>query len=193
MSSPQDLTAIADFTDILDGLGIRYAVGGSMASSAYGIVRFTADADVAVEPFDDKADKLFDALKSGYYISKEAMWDALRLRGSFNIIHLESAFKIDVFISGDTAYDRHIIARRKSLKLSEAMEKPFWVVSPEDIVLLKLRWYQAGQCGSERQWNDILGILTVQADKLDFEYIGKWADILALKELLIKAVQQAKG
>lgn len=191
MSSSQELEILEGFATILEQLDIAYAIGGSMASSIYGKVRFTQDADITVEPFDNQADKLFDLLKSQYYISRDAMYQALRQRRSFNIIHLESAFKIDIFIRKDTAFEKQLMTRRRTLKLSDSLEKTFSVISPEDIILLKLQWYR-NSGHSERQWDDVMGILTTQREKLDFDYMRKWSDILSINELLEKAISESK-
>ena len=188
MSEISDIEVLKDFTDILERLGISYAIGGSMASSIYGMVRFTQDADITVVPFAKQADELYQLLKERYYISKEAMNTALIQRGSFNVIHLESAFKIDIFICKDTAFEKQLILRRKLLRFSDSVDKNFAVVSPEDIVLLKLRWYLEGGQISDRQWQDILGILAVQKKNLDFEYLNRWTAILGINELFQKAV-----
>lgn len=192
MSEPVELIILEDFTNILEKLGISYAIGGSIASSIYGKIRFTEDADITVEPFDNQADKLFELLKPRYYISKDAMYQALKLRQSFNVIHLESAFKIDVFIQKGSSFEKQLMSRRKSLKLSDFLGKSFSVVSPEDIILLKLQWYREGGCSSERQWNDVLGVLAVQAKRLDFEYLKKWSSILGINNLLEKAISETK-
>jgi len=71
------------------------------------------------------------------------------------------------------------------------MSKNFSVISPEDIVLLKLQWFH--DSSSERQWRDVLGILAVQAEQLDFEYLNKWADILRINQLLAKAISEAES
>jgi len=188
MSKISDIEVLKDFTDILERLGISYAIGGSMASSIYGMVRFTQDADITVEPFENQADQLYQLLRHRYYISKEAMTAALMQRGSFNVIHLESAFKIDVFICKDTAFEKQLILRRKLLRFSDSVDKDFAVVSPEDIVLLKLRWYLEGGQISDRQWQDVLGILSVQKKDLDLEYLNRWAAVLGINELFQKAV-----
>jgi len=192
MTNPQELIILEGFTNILERLGIDYAVGGLMASSVYGKVRFTQDADITVEPFMSRAEKLFELLKPQYYISKEAMYRALRQHSSFNIIHLESAFKIDVFIRKDTSFEKQLMSRRRALKLSDSLEKPFSVISPEDIILLKLQWYRDTGLGSEQQWDDVIGVLKVQSDKLDFKYLKKWAGILEVNKLLEKAIFEAR-
>jgi len=191
MGNPEELQILNDFVNILEELNITYAIGGSLASSVYGKVRFTADVDITVEPFEGKADEIFRLVRSDFYISWDAMQQALRQRSSFNVVHLESAFKIDVFIRKDTEFERQLLTRRKFMKLSEGAKKAFSVVSAEDIILLKLRWYKQGGCGSEIQWEDILSVLEVQTDRLDFEYLKKWSAILEVSELLQKAVSEA--
>ena len=192
MNNPQELIILESFTDILQQLDIAYAIGGSVASSIYGKVRFTEDADITVEPFDNQADKLIELLSSEYYISKDAVYQALKQQGTFNVIHLDSAFKIDVFIRKNTAFQKQFMARRKSLSLSDSIKKEFALISPEDIILLKLQWYRDGGFSSERQWNDVMGILTVQAERLDFDYLNKWAGILEIIDLLEKAIAESK-
>ena len=192
MNNPEELIILRSFTDILEQLDIAYAIGGSMASSIYGTVRFTQDAGITVEPFDNLADKLLELLTPEYYISGDAVRQALSEHGCFNVIHLASAFKIDVFIRKNSAFEKQLMDRRKKLKLSDSLEKSFSVVSPEDIILLKLQWYRDGGCSSEQQWNDALGVLAIQAEKLDFEYLNNWANKLEISELLEKAILEAK-
>jgi hypothetical protein len=192
MNDPQELLILQDLTGVLDRLHIPYAIGGSIASSIYGTVRFTQDVDITVEPFDNVAGMLFDILRSQYYLSREAMFEALKRRTGFNVIHLASAFKIYVFVSKDTPFEKELMLRRKQLRLSDSMEKPFSVVSPEDIILLKLRWYLDGGSTSERQWADVLDVLKVHAENLDLRYLKKWGASLRVDELLEKAIAQTK-
>jgi hypothetical protein len=191
MNNPQEITVLADFVGILEQLGIAYTIGGSLASSVYGTVRFTQDADLMVEPFEDKANELLKLLAPKYYVSKDAVSYALKHRGGFNVIHLETAFKVDVFVRKDTAFEKQLISRRKSLRLSNTLEKSFSVVSPEDIILLKLRWLRDSGEISELQWHDVINVLKVQADKLDLQYLKKWAGILGINDLLEKAATES--
>ena len=193
MSELLDLEVLKSFTDILESLGITYVIGGSIASSIYGKVRFTQDADITVESFEDKADEFLRLVSSDFYISSDAMQKALSQKGSFNVVHLESAFKIDVFIQKNTEFERQLLSRRNFMKLSDRFEKAFSIVSPEDIIMLKLRWYRQTDCTSEKQWQDILSVLEVQKDKLDFEYLKKWASILRIDQLLARAISDAQS
>jgi len=191
MSDVQQSEIIKRLTDVLDELKIRYAIGGSIASSIYGTPRFTQDADITVQSFSSVAEQLYEKLKSDFYISKEAMYQTLKSSGSFNIIHLETVFKIDIFIQANNDFEKSLLVRSRKINISESIDKPFCLVSPEDVILLKLRWYKQTGCVSDRQWSDILGVLAVQKNNLDFEYLKNWAKKLGLNELLQKAMSES--
>jgi len=120
------------------------------------------------------------------------MYEAVSSRGSFNVIHLESAFKIDIFIQKDDDFYRQLFLRRRKVKLGDSIDYLFDVVSAEDIILLKLQWYQSSGCVSERQWTDVLGVLAVQARSLDMTYLRSCSEKLGLKDILQQAIDQAQ-
>lgn len=192
MSNAEQIAVIRKVANVLDDLQIDYAIGGSIASSLYGNVRFTQDADITVREFRSVAQSLYERLKDEFYLSEDAMAQALDSCGCFNAIHLETSFKIDMFIQGPSEFDKQLLARCKQLSLSDSEEKPFSVVSPEDVVLLKLRWYAQGDCTSDRQWDDILGVLRVQGESVDSEYLKKWSRQLGVDELLQRAIAESK-
>lgn len=182
---------IERLADMLDGLGIQYAIGGSIASALYGTVRFTRDADITVQPFSSAAGKLYDLLEDEFYVSRQAMEQALTSHGSFNVIHFETAFKIDIFVQGPNQFEQRLLDRSRMLRLSDASRRDVSVVSPEDIILLKLRWFRETGGTSERQWTDVLGVLAVQGKALDFGYLTDSARKLGLGELLERAMAEA--
>ena len=191
MSNPQDMVVLEKLTDVFDALNIAYVIGGSLASSVYGAVRFTQDADITVEPFGISAEKLFELLKDDFYISREAMYQALRERSNFNVIHFATAFKIDIFVRMDTEFHRQMLSRSRKLRLGES-KKSVSFVSPEDIILLKLDWFRQSGFTSERQWSDVKGVIGAQADLLDYEYLHKWSVKLGVDELLQQARKEKK-
>jgi hypothetical protein len=191
MTNPQDIVVLEELTEVLEKLHIAYCLGGSMASSVYGTVRFTQDADITVEPFGPIAEKFFETLKGDFYISMEAMLEALQNRSSFNIIHFATAFKIDIFIQADTDFQKQMLSRARKLRLGNG-DKQVSFVSPEDIILLKLDWFRQSDCTSQRQWLDVQGVLAGQAKSLDFDYLKSWAKKLGLAELLAKALSESK-
>ena len=192
MSDGEQAAVIKKLTDVLDELKIMYAVGGSIASSLYGTVRFTQDADITVKEFRAVAGGLYERLKDEFYLSREAMAEALDSFGSFNAIHLETSFKIDLFIQGPNEFEQQLLRRTKRVRLGNLAEECFCVVSPEDIVLLKLSWYARSGYVSDRQWDDIRGVLRVQAESLDFQYLEAWSKKLGVAELLQRAISESR-
>ena len=143
MSQLHQLDAIERLVDIFDTVGIVYAIEGSIASSFHGAMRYTQDADMAVRSFLPLADQFFNLAKNEFYVSEQAMRDALNSAGSFNVIHFETAFKIDVFVLGPGEFEQHVLERREKVRLNDVSRRDVCVVSPEDIILLKLRWFLA--------------------------------------------------
>lgn len=192
MSDPSELVVLTKLTDFFDSLEIDYAIGGSMASSIYGTVRFTQDADITISVSEVLADRLYEGLKADFYISKKAMHHALTSCGCFNIVHFRTAFKIDMFIQGKDEFDKQLLLRARKIKISDSIDKEFVFISPEDIILLKLKWYRESERVSERQWSDVLGILAVQEGKLDIDYLKNWSEKLDLAELFNRSVSESK-
>lgn len=174
---------------VLSDLSIRFALGGSLASSVHGVPRFTNDADLCVEPFPGKVEAFVQRLGADYYASLPAIQEANAKRRSFNIVRLASSFKLDLFVQKGRQYDQQTLARAKSLDES-GTEVIVPVLSPEDILLHKFEWYRLGNEISDRQWNDILGILRTQGSKLDRDYVLHWGEILGVADLVSRATQE---
>lgn len=175
----------------LEHLGIPYAVGGSLASSVHGVMRSTLDVDIIADMKLEHIQPLVSALSKEFYADDEMMRDAIEHHGSFNLIHYETAFKVDIFIRKRRAFDQMQLQRRKSAVIATDPEQSVYVVSPEDIVLSKLEWYRMGGQVSDRQWRDILGVLKTRAGELDLEYLRKWAGALDVSDLLECALEEA--
>lgn len=180
------LEALEPVTKALESMAVPYMICGSIASNVYGIPRLTQDVDlVAAIPL-FRADALATTLQGTYYVSPEAIREAIRLRRSFNVIHLKSFVKIDVFVAKDDPFTRIQLERRHPEQLDRT-GKATSVATAEDVVLSKLRWYREGGGTSEQQWKDVMGVLKVQAERLDRAYMAHWARELDLKDLLAKA------
>lgn len=177
--------------DGLDALGVPYAIGGSFASALHGVMRATMDADLVADLRLEHAEPLAQALGDAFYADAEMMRDAVRRHRSFNVIHLETMFKVDVFIAKPRAFDRSQLARRQLHLLSEDPERRAYVATAEDIVLSKLEWYRMGGEVSDRQWRDVLGVLKVQGDRLDRDYLRRMATELGVSDLLKQAFGEA--
>lgn len=175
----------------LDRLGIPYYIGGSLASGVHGAYRATADADVVADMQADQADELARLLGDRFYADAAMMRDAVAHRSSFNVLDLHTGFKVDVFIPQDRPFERSRFERRILTPLVASGEESAYMSSAEDMVLAKLEWYRAGNEVSERQWNDILGMLKVRAADLDTGYLHYWARQLGVSDLLERARDQA--
>lgn len=177
--------------DALTALGVDYLVGGSLASSLHGIPRATQDVDVVAALRHEHVAPLVAALGREFYIDAEMIHDAIRHRSSFNVIFLESMFKVDVFVLGDTNAARLEMERRQSITVTSEPPRTLIVASPEDIVLQKLWWYKLGGGVSERQWNDVLGVLKVRGPLLDRAYLQRGAEEMTVDDLLFRALEDA--
>jgi hypothetical protein len=174
----------------LERLGIEYLVGGSLASSVHGLPRTTQDVDMVARIAGRHVDELVAALEHEFYIDAGMINDAIRRRASFNIIHLATMLKVDIFVFSGDALSQEEMRRKIAVPLRNTA---IWFASPEDIVLQKLDWYRNGQGISERQWKDVVGVIAVQGDRFDLQYARTWAEQLALTELLDRAVAEASS
>ncbi|HVR98034.1 MAG TPA: hypothetical protein VMW27_15560 [Thermoanaerobaculia bacterium] len=177
-------------TDALESLGVPYAVGGSMASSLHGEPRFTRDADLLADLRPEQAAPLVDRLKDVFYVDLEAVLGAIRRKRSFNLIHLATAFKVDVFVSPGRPFERSRLARREEAR---GPGYRLYVSTAEDVVLAKLEWYREGGGTSDRQWRDILAVLAIQGERLDAGYLRSWASSLGVEDLLERAFAESSG
>jgi hypothetical protein len=189
MISAEILAAIRPVTLAFEQLGVAYLIGGSVASSVYGVARSTLDADLMADLKPEQVSFFIALLEADYYISEPAIRDALVRHSSFNLIHFETMVKIDVFIPKGQPFDQSTLKRKQPTLIDKADSRPFQVASPEDIILLKLDWFRKGGSESGRQWKDILGVLRVQAKTIDRDYLKEWAEKLSLSDLLEKAFQ----
>lgn len=191
MSDSALVSALRPLARVLDSLGVRYYLGGSVASSAHGIARASLDADVVVALEPAQVDTLIAELQDDYYIPVNRLRSAVARRSSCNLIHLVTMFKIDLFVSKGRPYDREAAARARYQALDEAPDATrFPVASAEDVVLAKLEWFRLGGETSERQWWDVLGVLRVTPD-LDRAHLEYWADELGVASLLERAFSDA--
>lgn len=189
MNAPDLFVALAPVLAALRGLGVRHYVGGSIASSAHGIPRASIDVDVVAELTPVHAPGLVAALRQTYYLSDERVRDAIGRRASFNVIHLGTMVKVDVFVSRDRPIDRSAFDRARPASVEGGGE--LLVASPEDTILAKLDWFRRGGEVSERQWADVTGVIRA-CGALDESYLRRGAGELAVPDLLDRALEEAR-
>ncbi|MFH1263588.1 MAG: hypothetical protein V1495_09145, partial [Pseudomonadota bacterium] len=144
---------------ILDQVGVPYFIGGSIASSLLGEYRFTNDVDFVAELSLSQLGSLVQSLGADYYISEDAARRAVAEGGSFNLIHIPSVQKIDIFVSRNSPFEKEQMARRRSMEIRPGIR--LFMASPEDLIVSKLVWFKKGGSVSDRQWRDVLGVLKV--------------------------------
>ncbi len=175
----------------LSQLNIKYYVGGSVASSVYGFPRLTQDIDLIAKLHLFHIDKLVEAFQDEFYIDADMIREAIENQRSFNIVHYRSMMKIDIFILKKTDFASVEMERRRKEIIEEPDKTTIYFSSPEDLILEKLMWFKSGGEISDRQWQDVLGVLKVQANNIDFDYLNSWASKLGINELLKKATNES--
>lgn len=180
-------TVVAAF----DRAGVRYFLGGSVASALYGEARSTRDVDFVAAMLPPHVPPFVAALGVDFYADAQAIATAVTTRASFNVIHLDTMVKADIFVFKGDPFGRSQFSRRTSKQLNADDSTLISVASAEDTVLAKLQWYR--DCGgmSDRQWNDVLGVLKVQGPTLDRAYLNEWARELAITDLLGRSLDEA--
>jgi hypothetical protein len=164
----------------LERLQIPYMVAGSVASSHHGRPRATNDADVVIDPTREGLDQLVAALSAeGYYVDPQVARRALAERRLFNVIDPDTAFKIDLIVRKERPFSREEFARRERREIAGLSVD---LATAEDTILAKLEWARKAG-GSERQLDDVSGILEVSGERLDRAYLDRWAESLGVAEL----------
>ncbi|HLG19392.1 MAG TPA: hypothetical protein VI895_06195 [Bdellovibrionota bacterium] len=170
---------------------IPYFVVGSVASSILGEPRSTNDVDIVAQLSEVRAKEWIVWAEKDFYVSETAVIEAIRRHRAFNLVHFSTALKIDIYCAGDSAYEGEQLSRRRLVPVVKDAATSLVMSTPEDVVLNKLCWYRKGGEVSDRQWRDVIGVLKVQSDRLEFSYLGNWATNLAISDLLRKALAEA--
>ena len=186
----QDSISLAgELHQIFESINIDYYVNRGVASSIHGEPRSTRDLDLVIEVKPNQIDLLVKTLEAfGYYCPVGAVEDLQRGLGNIlNITHTETIANADIYITDNSPF---AISQMNRKILIDVEEIPaFWIASAEDTILQKLRWGKGSK--SEKQWRDVLGIIKLQAETLDYHYLTEWAENLDLVADLSEVLTQA--
>lgn len=189
MHSPYDI--LLRIASIFDRLPADYVVVGSFASSLRGIMRATNDVDIVAALITEQIPSFVNQVTDDFYVSEASVRRAVALKRSFNLIHFDSAFKVDIFIPPPGGIGYQQLTRRRAEQLSPDPTELIYVSTAEDIVLAKFDWYRRGGEVSTQQWADILGVIKI-SDALDEDYLRQQAERYKLSPLLERALMEAR-
>jgi hypothetical protein len=163
----------------LNGAGLSYLLTGSMASNYWGIPRTTHDLDFVIQLPPSAVSKMTAAFSGDFFLDEAAVRAAYQPPHQFNAIDRRSTLKVDFWLLRPMPFEREMFARRKQVKL---FGETAWIGTAEDVLLHKLYWNQITP--SERQLGDAAGIVAVQQDALDRDYMRRRAGELGVTQTL---------
>ena len=162
---------------------------GSLASSLQGEPRSTHDINVVVSLLPSHVDTLLSQFPPPrYYLNSDSIHDAIRRSGMFNLLDIESGEKVDFWLLTDDEFDQSRFVRRRQSHFAGLNVS---VSSPEDTILVKLRWCRMSG-GSEKQFGDALNVFEVQGSTLDRNYLDAWAKTLNVTDLWMQILTEAE-
>jgi hypothetical protein len=169
---------LSDAATLLVRIGIPHMVVGSFASMIHGEPRTTQDLDIVIDPTADQLEQLLRALPTErYYVDPDVARDARKRRSMFNVIDITTGWKLDLIIRKPRPFSVEELHRRIKATIRGV---PVEAATAEDTIVAKLEWSKAGS--SDRQLEDVAGILRVRGPQLDLPYIERWVDELELRE-----------
>lgn len=166
---------VHDFVGRIEPLGIEYMLTGSAAMLLYNFYRMTADIDVVVELQYEDANRIINAFEPDYYVPRGRVRDAIARKFIFNVIHQETAFKIDLVVKKTDEFQLNAFERRRRI---DFYGKEICVISLEDLIISKLLW--ATDSRSEKQLTDVENLLQ---NDMDAQYMKTWVEKLGLEDL----------
>ena len=191
MSLSDPLSVVRILTDILEKLSAKYLIGGSLASSLYGIPRATQDVDVVADIKVTQIETFIENLRPCFFVDEDMIRKAVKNRETFNIIDKEYLFKIDIFMYGADEFSNTEMERRVLFQVPDSAGQGIYLCSPEDIIAHKLYWYKLGNNISERQWTDAMNVLKVQDEKLDMKYLNEICTSRGVSDLFQKLLKES--
>ena len=187
---PEPIAVTLEVIEVLESLDIPYVIGGSLASARYGTARATMDSDLVVKLGQRHIPQLIARLKNRFYADETMALSAVQRSSSFNLIHLETMFKVDLFVASQRPFDEAQLSRRIAQPVAEGDSRTIFMLSAEDTILAKLAWYRMGGEQSERQWRDVQGVIKAQQNRLDHTYMMKMSQSLRVQDLLTRLLTE---
>ncbi len=192
MTESDDLIeALAPVVEALRKLRIRHYVGGSIASSFHGAARSTMDVDLVAELGEEEIPDFVQCFGDEFYLSESAIRDAVKRRSCFNLIHLPSSFKVDIFIKRGRPFDDESMRRARLERLGDKRTVEVPIATAEDTIISKLEWFRLTNETSERQWDDVSRLLKLLGDAADIAYLQRAAKSVGIEDLLERLLRES--
>ena len=191
MTTTDPVAVAIEVARTFERLGIRYVLGGSLASTAFGEPRSTLDVDFAADLTPNTLEPWAAAMEPSFFLDRAWARQEVAARGSFQLLHRTALLRVDVFVPPWSDLHLWKWEHRVRLALDPASNTTIDVTSPAGIVLQKLAWYRAGGDVSDRQWRDVVGVLKTQLGQLDRTEMQQWATRVGIADLLQRAESAA--
>jgi hypothetical protein len=188
MADDDFVSLIGRVTGPLEQEGVVYAITGSVASGIHGEPITSIDVDIVMRMSPDQASRLVESLGPQFYADVDGLRRACIDHSMTNVIHRESCLKFDLSVLPDTPYYREALRRRVRVTY-QGSGVGVWVVSAEDIVLMKLVWRK--DTGSRKQWENALSVVRTQRNRLDWKYLRQWSAQLGIEADLDSLAREA--
>jgi hypothetical protein len=186
MTEQQDF--LKKLVHTLENVEIPYMVSGSIASSFHGKPRATNDVDIIIAPTEQQLEALAKSFGKDYYINPQTAREALKQNSMFNVVDIQSGCKADFIIRKKRPFSYQEFNRCRDVNM---LGLSIRILSPEDVILSKLEWSK--DSNSPQQFRDALGVAVVQWEKLDHNYLRKWAVELGINNRLEELLAQVKN
>lgn len=178
------IAALSPVVAAFQSLNVRHYVGGSVASSFHGASRSTMDVDLVCELTSDQIPQFLEQFGQDFYVSEPAVREAVDRKSCFNLIHLPTSFKVDVFVSRGREFDRNSMARATTQTLGEGQTVDVPIATAEDSIVSKLEWYRKTNESSDRQWDDVDRLIRLLGSTADLAYLHEAAQSVGVDDLL---------
>jgi hypothetical protein len=190
---PDLIAALTPVVAALNQLGLRYYVGGSVASSFHGAARSTMDVDIVCELSAEKVSAFVSGFGDDFYISESAIREAIQRKSCFNLIHLPTSFKVDVFVSRGRPFDTSSMDRATEESLGGQPPLEVRIATAEDSIISKLEWYRKTNETSERQWDDVTRLIRLLGSHADVARLTEMAESVGVNDLLKRLLNENEG
>jgi hypothetical protein len=185
------LDALMPVVKALQALKIRHYVGGSIASSFHGATRSTMDVDLVAELDEASVSKFVGCFGDDFYLSKAAIQEAVKRQSCFNLIHLPSSFKVDIFVSRRRPFDVESMNRSTLERLGDRKSIEVCIATAEDTIISKLEWFRLTNETSERQWDDVSRLIKLLSTQADVSYLHRAAESVGIGDLLQRLLEES--